>query len=94
MLNMTKIREAIEHAEIKVKTLSETQKKALEMSLELTTREFVAYQEIKSIAQAEGKIDLETALFIYNALGNWQKTDIATKAILTQLFAMFLLSKS
>jgi len=94
MLNMTKIREGIERVEIRVKMLSESEKQRLEETLELTTREFVAFQEIKSIAQAKGEIDLETAFFIYNTLGNWQKTDIATKAILTQVFAMLLLSKS
>jgi predicted type IV restriction endonuclease len=90
MLNMTKIREAVERTEIKVKTLSESEKQRLEKSLELTTRELCAYQEIKSIAQAEGKIDLETALFIYNSLGTWNDTKLSYKIILTQLFAQWI----
>jgi hypothetical protein len=87
---MEKIRLAIQKAEIKVKTLSESDKEQLTKTLNLTPREFASYQEIKSIAQAEGKIDLETAMFIYNSLGNWSRTDLATKVILTQVFAMFL----
>ena len=90
MLNMEKIRIAVENAEIKVKTLSKLEKQRLEKSLEITTRELCAYQEIKSIAQAEGKIDLETVLFIYNSLGTWKDTKLSYKIVLTQIFAMLL----
>lgn len=93
MLTMLKINVAINHAQIRVNSLSDSQKKALEETLNLTPREYVAFQELKSIAQAEGKIDLETALFVYNSLGNWSKTDLATKTILIQLYASFLGAK-
>jgi hypothetical protein len=93
MLTMLKINVAINHAQIRLNSLSDSQKKALEETLELTPREFVAYQQSKSIAQAEGKIDLETALFIYNSLGNWSKTNLATKVVLTELFLYFLRNK-
>jgi len=93
MVNMQMIRNAISIVELKTKTLPKSEIDRLNKLLELTPREFVSFQQLKSIAQATGKIDLETALFVYNALGNWSKTDIATKYVLTELHARFLGSK-
>ena len=56
-----------------------------EKSLTLSYQELVSFQELKSIAQACGVIDIETATFIYNALGDWDNQTVGTKFILTKL---------
>ena len=58
--------------------------------LELSVTEMCRYQELKSIAQASGKIDLDTAMLCYRSLGDWSKTSLAVKIVLTQLFAAFM----
>jgi hypothetical protein len=87
---MEKVRRAIDNAQNKINLLSDSEKKALEETVKLTPEEYMVYQQSKSIAQAEGKIDVETSLFIYNSLRTWSKMDLATKVILIQIFAMFL----
>ena len=64
-----------------------------EKSLSLSYQELVSFQELKSIAQMKGVINLETAQFIYNALGDWDNQTIGTKFILTKLHADLLKSK-
>ena len=90
MLKIEKVNFAIELAEKKLETFSDAEKRALEAKLEISVAELCAYQELKSIAQATGKIDLDTAFLCYNSLGNWSNTKLATKIVLTQLFAAFL----
>lgn len=90
MLNMEKIQLAIQKADLKVKEMSESEKERLTKTCDLEPREYVAFQELKSIAFTNQKIDLETAQFIYARLGNWSNTDLATKVILVQIYAMFL----
>jgi len=90
MLNMEKMRLAIQKADLRVKVLPESEKERLAKTCDLEPREYVAFQELKSIAFANQKIDLETAQFIYACLSNWSNTDLATKVILIQVYAMFL----
>lgn len=90
MLKIEKLQETIEFAKTKLESLTVCQRDQLERQLDISPREMCLYQEVKSIAQAEGKIDLNSAMLIYNSLGNWHKTDLATKVILTQLFIAFL----
>jgi hypothetical protein len=89
MLNMPKIRIAVENVENKLKALPDSEKKRLEKTLEISILELCHYQQLKSIAQAEGKIDLETAMFIYNSLKTWSDTKLSYKIVLTQVFALF-----
>jgi hypothetical protein len=70
----------------------ETVKQA-EKSLALSIQELVSFQELKSIAQMSGLIDLETTQFIYNALGAWDRQTVGTKFILTKLHADLLKAK-
>jgi hypothetical protein len=84
------VTKAISDAEIRVNQLTDCQKRQLDKALEISPREMCLYQEVKGIAQAEGKIDLDTAMLIYRSLGNWAKTNLATKVTLTQLFYRFI----
>jgi hypothetical protein len=58
-----------------------------EKSLTLDFTELASFQTLKARAQMKGIIDLETAQFIYNALGNWDKQTVGTKFILIKLHA-------
>ena len=57
--------------------------KSLNDSLELSMPEIVMYQNKKSLAQLEGKISLEEATSIYNALMDWNSTTIEMKIAVT-----------
>jgi hypothetical protein len=61
--------------------------KAAEKTLALDYTEMVNFQELKSLAQLKGILDLETAQFIYNAIGDWEHQTVGTKFILTKLHA-------
>jgi hypothetical protein len=61
--------------------------------MRLSVQEFVNFQELKSLAQAKGIINLETAQFIYNALSDWNKQTLGTRFILTKLHADLLKAK-
>jgi hypothetical protein len=67
--------------------------KQLEKTLVLSYQELVSFQELKAIAQAKGIINLETAMFIYNALSDWDNQTLGTKFILTKLHADLLKDK-
>jgi len=77
-------------SEIKRKNLTKSQIRQLNSQLDLSPSEYVSFQETKSILQASGKISLETAVFIYNKLKNWQKNSIAEKYVLTVLLTHML----
>jgi hypothetical protein len=88
MLNMDKVNFALTTTEAKIETLTIEKRTALENSLRtLEPREIVAYQELKSIAQIEGKISLEVALWMYNVIGHYGSTKLAEKVVFTQLIA-------
>jgi hypothetical protein len=83
----------IELIDQKFSTVPEEKQKQLEKTLELSYQELVSFQELKSIAQIKGIINLETAQFIYNALGDWDNQTLGTKFILTKLHADLLKDK-
>ena len=58
-----------------------------EKTLTLSWEELSSFQTLKSRAQMRGVIDLETAQFIYKALGDWERQTVGTKFILTKLHA-------
>lgn len=91
MLSYEKVITAIGNAKAKLETLDPKTKIVLDKTLsELSIKELFAYQELKSIALLENKIDLETANLIYRSLNDWNTTNLETRIILTQLFAQFL----
>jgi hypothetical protein len=68
----------------------EDTRKALDMDI----LEFVKFQEIKSLATANGTLTAEEGQLVYNLLGHTPETfnshDAATKAVLTELFMSLL----
>lgn len=90
MIDINVIRTAIEKYEDKIKEKPKEDMNKLSKSLDITTSELCTFQNAKSIAQAEGFIDYETALLAYNALGDWPNTRLSVKIVLTQLFAVLI----
>src|SRR4051794_24179471 len=64
----------------------ETTRKALDMDL----GEFAKLQEMKSLACVDGTLTPDEAQYVYGLLGatpsHFNKQDVATKAVLTQMF--------
>jgi hypothetical protein len=65
--------------------------KALDMEFD----EYVRFQEIKSLAVADGTLSLDEGMTIYNYLGEsgpekFNKAPVAAKVVLTNLFAELL----
>jgi hypothetical protein len=80
------LNQALELTNQRLATLTQQQKDQLESALHsLTVLEIVSYQEIKSVAQVEGKISLSVALWIYNTIKDWGKSPLAHRIVLTQL---------
>lgn len=54
-------------------------------SLDIDLQEIMYYQEKKSIAQLESKIDFETSLLLYRSLSpiQWSKTTLAERITIT-----------
>ena len=77
----------------KFSIVPEEKQKQLEKTLVLSYQELISFQELKALAQAKGTINLETAMFIYNALGDWDNQTLGTKFILTKLHADLLKAK-
>lgn len=91
MLNMKQINDCIVQYDIKLSNVDNTKLIDLDRTLgTLTPLEICKYQEAKSIAQLENKIDLETAMWIYNTLSNWSTVTLSERILLTQLFARWL----
>ena len=62
----------------------------LHVTLDMDFEEYVKFQEVKSLAYAEGKLTLDEANTIYNLLGTrlctYNSQPIAVKAVLNSVF--------
>jgi len=83
---MQKVRESIERYEKEIQTKPKDQMDKLFKDLDISLTEMAHYQQRKSIAFLEGKIDMELAQFLYQKLGNWENTTLAERVTLTQVF--------
>jgi hypothetical protein len=75
-------------AQLSQKEIKETSDK-----MGLSVQELINFQEIKSLAQIKRILSLDDALFIYNALGDWNNLNLGTKICLTKLHAELLQAK-
>lgn len=69
----------------------------LNNKLDMELDEYVKFQELKSLAFAEGKLNEAEASAVYSYLGNtpdvFNRQPIAVKSVLTQLYAELLQAK-
>ena len=94
MLTEEVLNKAISLTEEKLKSVTEDKRANLAKNLEsLSPSEIVAYQELKSIAQINGKISLGVAMWIYNLIGNWSRAKLSHKIVLTQLIGAMVTAK-
>lgn len=91
--------DAIAKVQIRLETVSSEDASKLETSLAVDFKDHFDYQQIQANAFAMGKISLRDAQICYIALGEvWNEsnggfskgTDLATKAIVTQLMGELL----
>lgn len=70
----------------------------LSRNLDMTQEEHSLFQEKKSLAQAQGVLSLENAMYIYNQLGGtasvFNRQPLAVKIVLTQVYARLLKARS
>jgi hypothetical protein len=80
--------------EIKLRHTDQAKLDALTRKLDIEFREYVAFQEVKALAHADGRLSYENALYIYDQLGSgpedFNSRPVAVKVILTQVFAQLL----
>ena len=84
---MCKLETLINAIDQKFLLMDKEKVKQAEKSLNLDFTELISFQNLKSRAQLKGILDLETSMFIYKALGDWDNQTIGTKFILTKLHA-------
>ena len=81
-------------ANIRQKHMTGLQKKTLSNQLNMELREFARFQEIKSLAFAEGRLGLDDANLIYGFLGETPLTfnaqPVEVKVVLTIVFKYLL----
>lgn len=99
MLTLETLTECIAQAQERVDALSQDRQDSLDRELDIDFEEHFIYQEQQARAHASGILDLGAANLIYRALGEvgsyenggWAShTDLATKAVVTQIMAELL----
>lgn len=87
---MTTIRDAITKYSKLLEGKTESEKTELHSKLDIDIRELAIYQERKSLAMLENRIDFETAQYLYQKLNHWSSTTLTERIVLTQVFANIL----
>lgn len=87
-----RIVDAIERAKAKVDALTEDKRNELDSKMGATFQELVAWQDIKSLAQANGLLNVDEAMTVYAILGGeapspekFAKQPLPEKIVVTQL---------
>jgi hypothetical protein len=74
--------------------LSEAKYTEFDRMLNMTHDEWVMFQEKKSLAQAEGRMTVENAMWVYEQLGGtveiFNSRPAATKYVMTEIFKKLL----
>lgn len=93
---MNRVEAAIQRMEKHVTSGNHTPEKLEQTSksLDMQLDEYVRFQELKSLAFAEGKLTEDEAMTIYGYLGNsletFNRQPVAVKAVLTKIFSELL----
>lgn len=92
---MNRITEAIRKAEGKIEQARIEGKDlaTLEGNLNLSTGEFVVYQNTQAHAFASGRISFEEAQTTYRILNNWETATLAEKVTVTRLINELMTNK-
>lgn len=85
----------IEEAQVQVDGMSQGQIELLSERLDVSPEEHCAWQEVKSLAVASGKISLEVASDLFEIIGGtpatFNKRSLAQKIVVTRIMAVLLL---
>lgn len=84
------IENLIEHTQHSLIDVPEETQAELSEKLNMSMKEYIGFQELKSIRCAEGKLSLDNANVIYRYLGNtpthFNEQPLAVKIVLTKIF--------
>lgn len=91
---MSKIAAAVTGAKMKLETVEPAKRESLHKTLDMAFDEWAKFQELKSLAQAENRLDADDAMYIYNQLGGapsvFNSRPLEVKVVLTQVYALLL----
>jgi hypothetical protein len=91
---MINVAAAIDRALAELATVSDQKQQTLSGQLDMEFLEYVRFQELKSLAFAQGDLTLEDANLVYYHLGNtvdhFNSQPVHVKLVLTMLFARLL----
>jgi len=94
VLNRINEAAAMVKAKLNAGTVTAAQVSETHCKLDMNIAEYCSFQEVKSLAQASGKLTFEEAQTVYSYLGNsvehFNSQGIGVKVVLTQLFAQLL----
>lgn len=91
ILTMELVRQSIVKYEEEIKVKPKDRMDKLFAELNLSMHEIIVYQEKKSIAFTQQKIDQPLAMYLYRKLNNWDTTTLAERVTLTQVFFRLML---
>lgn len=92
-VSLKKLQSLIAVIDAKFNLATPQQQQIVKENFKISPQEIASFQQLKSIAQVSGLFDLETSMFIYDALNNWEKQTLGTKYILQVLHADLLKKK-
>lgn len=89
VMEITALNAAIEKIDETLKSQPPEKLEQVNKALNITSDELFTWQELKSVAQASGKITLEVSLFLFEAIGqtpkHFNKQSIAKKYLVTNI---------
>jgi hypothetical protein len=92
-VSLKKLQSLIAVTDAKFSLATPQQQQKVKDNFKISPQEMASFQQLKSIAQVSGLFDLETSMFIYDALNHWEKQTLGTKYILQVLHADLLKKK-
>ncbi len=87
MITIEQVNKSISKYEVEINKKPKDKMETLYKQLDISLSEICLYQEWKSIAQIENKIDFDTAMMLYNKLSTWSSATLAERIVLTQVMA-------
>ena len=93
-LDMPSVNKALDFYSNREKTLTETVKKELYKTLDLSSSELFVFLETNSLLFASGKIGLELSQYVYMKLSRYASTTLVERIVLTKIFKEYIVRKA
>ena len=89
-LSMDVVNSAIVKARGVIDSKPQGEMDQLYTTLDISPSELSVYAQKNTLAFAQGLIDQELSMFVYNRLMNWHSATLAERVVLTQVFLRLL----